>query len=184
MTKIRYGLPPQAGDLSGSPDALTIGMVTGMDEQGHPLVQIVESSDPPMAVTLSVVGVTPDRIGARVVIAFTGSEPVILGFIHSPLEWLLAKTEGAERPEADHVPPNAYVDGKRVVFEAKEEVVLQCGEASIALTQSGKQAQITIRCGEASLTLNPDGKIMIRGTHIVNRSDGVNRLLGSAITFN
>jgi uncharacterized protein (DUF2345 family) len=56
------------------------------------------------------------------------------------------------------------VDGKKVVLEAQEEVVLKCGDASI--------------------TLNKSGKISIRGKYILNRSTGVNRILGGSVQVN
>lgn len=184
MTKRNYEFPSQVGATTDSTGAHTIGVMTGIDEQGRALVRFSESGDAPVAIALSVVAVVPDRIGARVAVAFSNNEPIIMGFIHSPLERLLTAVDSIERPEAEHAPRSAYIDGKRIVLDAKEEIVLQCGDASIALTHSGKQAQITIRCGEATLTLGADGKVVIRGKHIVNRSDGVNRLLGSTITLN
>jgi len=59
---------------------------------------------------------------------------------------------------------NAYVDGKRVVLEGREEVVLKCGEASITLTKAGK--------------------ILICGKYLLNRSTGVNRIMGGSVQVN
>lgn len=56
------------------------------------------------------------------------------------------------------------VDGKKVVIEAKDEIVLKCGDASITLTKAGK--------------------IMIRGKYLLNRSTGVNRILGGSVQVN
>ncbi len=58
----------------------------------------------------------------------------------------------------------ANVDGERVVLEGREEVVLKCGEASITLTRAGK--------------------ILIRGKYLLNRSSGVNRILGGSVQVN
>jgi len=65
---------------------------------------------------------------------------------------------------SDEAIKDFLLDGKRVVFEGKEEIVLKCGDASITLTKAGK--------------------ILIRGKFISNRSSGVNRLLGAAIQIN
>ena len=58
----------------------------------------------------------------------------------------------------------ATLDGKRVVLEAADEIVL--------------------RCGEASITLRRNGRVVIRGTHVESRSRGVNRIKGGAVQIN
>ena len=35
-------------------------------------------------------------------------------------------------------PEDVFIDGKRVTFDAREEIVLRCGKASITLTKAGK----------------------------------------------
>ena len=61
-------------------------------------------------------------------------------------------------------PVEARLDGKRVVLEGKEEVVL--------------------RCGEASITLRRDGKVMVRGTYIETQAKGLNRIKGGSVKIN
>lgn len=56
------------------------------------------------------------------------------------------------------------LDGERITVDAKREIVLRCGKASITLTRSGK--------------------IILRGTHVVSRSSGANRVLGSTVRIN
>ena len=56
------------------------------------------------------------------------------------------------------------VDGKRVSFNAEEEIVLRCGKASITLTKAGK--------------------VIIRGAYLLNRSSGVNRIKGGSVQIN
>lgn len=56
------------------------------------------------------------------------------------------------------------MDGKRVVFNAKEEIVLKCGKSSITLTKAGK--------------------VIIRGAYLLNRSSGVNRIKGGSVQIN
>jgi len=43
---------------------------------------------------------------------------------------------------------------------------------------------ISIRCGKASITLNRSGKVEIRGTHLVSRSSGANKIKGGSIRLN
>jgi hypothetical protein len=58
----------------------------------------------------------------------------------------------------------ALVDGKRVVIEALDEIVL--------------------RCGQASITLRRNGRIVIRGTYIETRAIGTNRIKGGNVQIN
>ncbi len=61
-------------------------------------------------------------------------------------------------------PAEARVDGKRVVLEGQDEVVLKCGEASI--------------------TLKRDGKLILRGAYVETHAKGVNRIKGGSVKIN
>jgi hypothetical protein len=67
-----------------------------------------------------------------------------------------------EAPEAPAI--EVLVDGSRVVLEGKEEIVL--------------------RCGQASITLRKNGRVVVRGTHVETRSQGVNRIKGGTVQIN
>jgi hypothetical protein len=58
----------------------------------------------------------------------------------------------------------ARIDGQRVVLEARDEIVLMCGEASI--------------------TLRRNGRIAIRGAQVETRARGVNRIKGGSVSIN
>ena len=58
----------------------------------------------------------------------------------------------------------AEVDGKRVVLTGEDEVTLRCGQASITLTKAGK--------------------ILLRGTYVLSRAAGVNRIKGGSVQIN
>lgn len=58
----------------------------------------------------------------------------------------------------------AEVDGERVLITAEREIVLRCGEASITLTRAGK--------------------VLIRGTCVLSRSSGANRIKGAVVEIN
>jgi hypothetical protein len=58
----------------------------------------------------------------------------------------------------------ARVDGRRVVVEADDELVLQCGEASI--------------------TLRRNGRVVVRGSYVETRARGVNRIKGGTVQIN
>jgi hypothetical protein len=65
---------------------------------------------------------------------------------------------------APAVPVEAHIDGKRVVIEGEQEVVLKCGEASI--------------------TLRRDGKLILRGAYVETHAKGVNRIKGGSVKIN
>jgi hypothetical protein len=46
------------------------------------------------------------------------------------------------------------------------------------------EREIVFRCGKASITLTCEGKVIVRGTHIVSRSSGVNRIKGAYVELN
>jgi hypothetical protein len=58
----------------------------------------------------------------------------------------------------------ADVDGARVRICARDEVVIQCGKASI--------------------TLRRNGRIVIRGTYVATDSAGINRIRGGQVRVN
>jgi hypothetical protein len=56
------------------------------------------------------------------------------------------------------------LDGDRLVFDARKEVVL--------------------RCGKGSITLQSDGKIIVKGTELVSRASRNNKIKGAAVSIN
>jgi hypothetical protein len=78
--------------------------------------------------------------------------PIIVGFV-----------EDRVRP-ADTQVIEADVDGKRVRIEGKDEVVLECGSASI--------------------TLRRNGRVVIKGAYVETHSDGTNRIKGGQVRIN
>ena len=92
-----------------------------------------------------------DRLDLPIVVGLLAPEPQV--------------TSAASDREAVYVARlEAVVDGKRVVVEAKDEIVL--------------------RCGEASVTLRRNGRVVVRGTYVETRSKGVNRIKGGSVQIN
>jgi hypothetical protein len=58
----------------------------------------------------------------------------------------------------------ADVDGRRVRIIAKDEIVFECGQASV--------------------TLRRNGRIIIRGTYVETHSEGTNRIKGGQVRIN
>jgi hypothetical protein len=89
------------------------------------------------------------------------ARPVLVGLNQpvSPSPLLEALLEGGGELDLD-----ARVDGRRVVLEGREEVVLKCGEASI--------------------TLRRTGKVLIRGVQVETHAAGTNRIKGASVKVN
>jgi hypothetical protein len=89
-------------------------------------------------------------------------KPIVMGLIQYPE----AVRSGVSRNtrSVKHNPIEADIDGERLVFAAKKEIVLRCGKASITLTRAGK--------------------VLIRGAYLLSRSSGVNRIKGGSIQLN
>ncbi len=67
-------------------------------------------------------------------------------------------------PDTDVQIIEADVDGRRVRIIAKDEIVLECGQASV--------------------TLRRNGRIIIRGTYVETHSEGTNRIKGGQVRIN
>lgn len=48
----------------------------------------------------------------------------------------------------------------------------------------GARREVTLRCGKASIHLTADGRVTIRGTQVLSRSDGPNRVQGASVQLN
>src|SRR5262245_39717867 len=90
-----------------------------------------------------------------------GSEVVLLFENGDPARPLVV---GVVRPPDNAPAVPAELDGERVLLTADREIVLRCGEASITLTRAGK--------------------VLIRGTYVLTRSSGVNRIKGAVVEIN
>jgi hypothetical protein len=102
------------------------------------------------------------------------ARPIVLGIIESgeapsPFQQLMTgsarkATRPVSGPAAGKQPDEARIDGRRVVLEGADEVVL--------------------RCGDASLTLRRDGRVVVRGAYIETHAKGVNRIKGGTVKIN
>ena len=56
------------------------------------------------------------------------------------------------------------------------------GEASVIKIQARQRLELT--CGRAALTMNADGTVVLKGTTVVSRASGVNKIRGAAVRIN
>lgn len=104
----------------------------------------------------------------EVLLAFENNDPnrpIIIDMIHSLIDEITeAPPMELQVDESKDVAKDVTVDGKRITFNAKEQIELRCGKSSIVLTKAGK--------------------IIIRGAYLLNRSSGVNRIKGGSVQIN
>ncbi len=112
----------------------------------------------------SLVALVPNDAGQEILVSFDKGlleYPVITGKIqqlsHEPCELQV------DMSATSNIDLN--LDQKdKLVFKAEQEIVLQCGKSSITLTKAGK--------------------ILIRGTYVLSRSSGVNKIKGGSVQLN
>jgi Domain of unknown function (DUF6484) len=139
---------------------VVVGELLGIRDQGRtPIVSYRERSGAIAAVAArSIVDLQAIHIGKQVVLMFEDADParpIILGALRSDQRVPFETRPG--RVEVD-------ADGERLIFSARETLVLQCGNASITLTK--------------------DGKVVLRGTHLTTHASGVNRIKGGSVQIN
>jgi hypothetical protein len=106
------------------------------------------------------------RTSQPVVLLFENGDralPIVTGFIQPPQnETAIESTTESQRNTPQVI--EADVDGKRVRIVAQDEIVLQCGNASV--------------------TLRRNGRVIIRGTYVETHSEGTNRIKGGQVRIN
>lgn len=174
-----------------APGEVLLGVLSAIDSSGSPMVGFPQFPESESVAALATIPVLPQHIGRQVALLFTqgtNPRPIVIGFLYSPLQQVLdnlfdssevitAIDEQADQTVFDTTitttremidtnlqTDTVHVDGKRVVLEGQEEVVLKCGEASITLTRNGK--------------------VVIRGKYLLSRSSGINRILGGSVQVN
>jgi hypothetical protein len=93
----------------------------------------------------SLIPVPAAAVGRLAAVTMMDDQPLILGLLE-PLF------------------PEVEADGEKLVLEARRE--------------------ITLRCGKASIHLTADGRVTIRGTQVLSRSEGPNRVQGASVQLN
>ena len=155
----------QETERQNRPDAPTqftgvvVGILVGKDANQSPLVAFPGNPQENAVVARSTVALTDEHMGKEIALLFEGGDPeqpIVIGPIEHPDE-LDSKSKDPSSASAD-------IDGERIVLAAKSEIVLKCGNASITLTKAGK--------------------VLIRGTYVLSRSAGVNRVKSGSIQLN
>lgn len=136
---------------------MLIATLAELDGEGIPHVGMAGTGSVPARSTVALRTSDLGRDVAVMCEAGDRTRPIIIGVIQppSPPTAEVTVSPGALQVEAD---------GERVEVNAQRELVLRCGEASITLTRAGK--------------------ILLRGTYLLSRSSGVNRIKGGSVQIN
>lgn len=155
-----------SSDANQAAGSAQIGTIAAVNAEGI-LVDFPGAARGPTPARLAV-ALSAERIQA----ALASRQPVVLVFENGdrtqPL--IVGLIEALPLPAATNDTPaespiiEADVDGKRVRVTAQDEIVLQCGAASV--------------------TLRRNGRVVIRGTYVETHSDGTNRIKGGQVQIN
>ncbi len=143
--------------------AFFTGHLRGFDDEGRLLFQPEGASEPfTVAIGIEISDAAIVRAARRdqraIVIrsADPTPRPILIGLVRERV----AERARAAKPGRLEL----LVDGEKITLEAKHDLEL--------------------RCGQASLPLRYDGRIEVRGTHILSASRGPNRVKGATIALN
>ena len=152
---------PRAGVSANVNAGIIVGELIGMTNEGRtPLICYPGQPGTAALSARSTIDLHGKHIGKQVVLMFEANDParpIIMGVLQS--------SEGSsleQRP--DQVEVEVEADGERMIVSAKEQLVLRCGKASITLTKAGK--------------------VLIKGSYVLSRSSGVNRIKGGSVQLN
>jgi hypothetical protein len=151
---------PTKATQSDAPAGVIVGELIAITNEGRtPLVLYPGQAGTAAVPARTVIDLHGPHIARKVVLMFEGGDaakPIVMGVLRDNDEgWPLVEKPGEVQVDAD---------GQRLIVSAKEQVVLQCGKASITLTKAGK--------------------VLIQGTYVLSRSSGVNRVKGGSVQLN
>jgi len=155
MVSDRSGQLSEPEAVSTRRFAAVRGLVTGITRAGTVLVSVPENSAGETVAAGSAVAIGTADVGREAVLLFEDGDPK-----RPIIVGILRPADAVRDPSGIEV----TADGKRVTITAEEQIELKCGDASITLTRAGK--------------------ILIRGTHVVSRSSGANRIKGGSVEIN
>lgn len=134
------------------------GQFLGFNKQQMPLVVFPGQDGTAAIEARTITQLYNVAFGSDVVLQFDQgdvSKPIVLGVIQNP-----------QRPtsEIDGQQLEVDADGNRLQINAREQLILRCGNASITLTKAGK--------------------VLIKGNYLSSRATGTHRIKGGCVQIN
>jgi hypothetical protein len=140
-----------------------VGWLISPGKKGGVLVDYPDNRFDPLPACSTVIISESDK-DKKVLLLFENGDPklpIIIGIIQDqPVRAVSNKEAILDKNEAKDL----LIDGEKIVFDAKKEIVL--------------------RCGKGSITVRADGKIVVKGTNLLSRSSGPQRIKGASVNIN
>ena len=158
---------PQIGTLPASdPGAICVGRIIEVTADGRVMVDFPENRGRrPVESRFVSLGSSPfdnkSLVGTPVLIVFEDANPrlpIILGPVFE------RTSDASQALGGRAIAKQSEPDGGSAILEAREEVLL--------------------RCGESSLSMRKDGRIVLKGRTIVSRASRTNKIRGASVTIN
>ena len=162
---IRFGRRHVPSVYSSS--EIEIGHLLSLDSDGRPLVSFEGSPSKGAVALVATPEVPPDvdvRQRPKVLLTFENTDrrqPIIIGFVR---ETFVRSGAGQAVALIAEDTRTIQLNGKAVIFQADEEIVL--------------------RCGFGSLIIRADGQIVIKGKKLVSRASETNKIRGASVQIN
>lgn len=149
---------PQTALLQSPVYGVITGQFVGLSRNRLPLVLFPGQSGSAAQEARSTVTLDKTPFGAEVVLQFDQGDvnrPIVLGVIQDP---------SADTTQLGDHPLEIEADGQHLHIQAKQQLILRCGDASITLTRAGK--------------------VLIKGNYVSTHATGTHRIKGGCVQIN
>ena len=143
-------------NLTNSPTGVLQAELSGQNRAGQPLVRFGEPSARPRKAQAAWLPYEPDWKASA-------GKRVLIAFEEDDLERPVI-LGFLDAPVCKVAPPTASEDEAVRVVRGKDELILECGKARVHLRS--------------------DGRIVLRGTELLSRSSGANKIKGGSVQIN
>lgn len=146
-----------------------VGKIVGVESDGSIFVDFPGNRGVPVPARFTTsakvkIPANTDVVGREILLVFENDDPrrpIVLDTLYSFIDEISGSSPAQVEEEKKN---EILIDGESMVFDAKKEIVLRCGKASITLTRAGK--------------------VIIRGEYISNHASGLNRIKGGSVQIN
>jgi hypothetical protein len=149
-----------------------LGTLVGCDAHQQPLVSF--SGAPGQGLPARIATYDPEFArplthitGRSVLLVFENGDqqrPLIVGLVRETLPQVPAQEPSSRQMHSGGEAEALTVNGRRLTFDAQEEIVF--------------------RCGQGSIIVRADGTIVIKGTRLLSRASEVNKIRGASVQIN
>ncbi|MFP2930450.1 DUF6484 domain-containing protein [Pyxidicoccus sp. 3LG] len=151
------------------------GWIVGTGPEGRLLVDFEQNPAGPREAR-NTVALSPEELNA----AIAARRPVELRFENGdPGAPVLVRIAPA-------IPLEEWLQGfmpDRELGPTEEAAEAEAGDTGTMRVIQG-QDELVLQCGKASITLRRNGKIIIKGTYVETQAEGVNRIKGGSVQIN